>query len=167
MPPPPRPPRVLVAVAFFVNATFISTTVRADYPPRALDQHFTIDPVVDITVSVAGAGLSGLSELILSTGEILPQKPGSSDNLLRFDRIPLTQTIERNASPYSATRLRLRLGVPALDHGLRRDSPLGVRELRARAVRRAFPYGCHCGVVGRRRHRRLGSAPPSSRRRAP
>jgi membrane-associated phospholipid phosphatase len=113
--PPPGPPRVLVAAALFLSTTFISTTVRADYPPRALDQHFTIDPVVDITVSAAGAGLSGLSELILSTGEILPQKPGSSANLLSFDRIAVTQTIDRNASTYSDIGLGLALGFAAVD----------------------------------------------------
>src|SRR5260370_18097400 len=130
--PPPRPPGVLVAAALFVNALFISTTVREDYPPRALDQHFTIDPVVDITVSVTGAGLSGLSELILSTGEILPQKPGSSDNLLGFDRIAVTQTIDRNASTYSDIGLGLALGFAAGDPSLSAARDGGEARLGAR-----------------------------------
>jgi len=113
--PPPGSPRVFATAALFVSTTSISATVRADYPPKASDQHFTIDPVIDITVSVAGAGMSGLSELILSTGEIVPQKPGSSDNLLGFDRIAVTQTIDPNASTYSDIGLGLALGFAAVD----------------------------------------------------
>jgi membrane-associated phospholipid phosphatase len=93
----------------------ISTTARADYPPMASDQHFTIDPVFDITMTAAGAGMSGLLELILSTGEIVPEKPGSPSSLLGIDRIAVTQTIDPHAATYSDIGLGLALGFAAAD----------------------------------------------------
>jgi membrane-associated phospholipid phosphatase len=80
-----------------------------------LEQHFTVDPVADGVLIAAGAGTAGLLELILSTGEIVPQKPGSPDNLLPFDRIAVTQTVDPNALLYSNIGLGLALGFAALD----------------------------------------------------
>jgi undecaprenyl-diphosphatase len=81
----------------------------------ANDQHFTIDPVFDITMTAAGAGMSGLLELILSTGEIVPEKPGSPSSLLGIDRIAVTQTIDPHAATYSDIGLGLALGFAAVD----------------------------------------------------
>jgi len=80
-----------------------------------LEQHFTIDPVADGVVIAAGAGTAGLLELILSTGEIIPQRPGSPDRLLPFDRIATTQTVDPNALLISNVGLGLALGFAALD----------------------------------------------------
>jgi PAP2 superfamily protein len=105
----------LAAAALLASAVTISTNVRADNPPSASDQHFAIDPVFDITMTAAGAGMSGLLELILSTGEIVPEKPGSPTSLLGIDRIAVTQTIDPHAATYSDVALGLALGFAAVD----------------------------------------------------
>ena len=62
------------------------------------DAHFSVDPVTDGVIIVAGAGTSGLLELILSTGELVPQRPGPVSNpFLPFDRTAVSQTVDPNA----------------------------------------------------------------------
>lgn len=63
-------------------------------PPRPATQHFSVDPVADGTLITAGAGFALLSNLILSTGELVPQSPGSPANLLWIDRGAVTQTLD-------------------------------------------------------------------------
>jgi undecaprenyl-diphosphatase len=103
------------------------TVARAAEPARQPDQHFSIDPVTDIVLTAAGAGGAGLTELILSTGEIIPQKPPPPDasnqggispatnNLLPFDRTAVTQTLDPNASTYSNIGLYTAVGFAAVD----------------------------------------------------
>jgi undecaprenyl-diphosphatase len=99
-----------------------ASSAKPDQPPIdaapktvVLEQHFTVDPIADGVLIAAGAGTAGLLELILSTGEIVPQRPGSPDNLLPFDRIATTQTIDPNALLYSNIGLYAALGFAALD----------------------------------------------------
>jgi membrane-associated phospholipid phosphatase len=94
---------------------------------RQPDQHFSIDPVADIVLSAGGAGGAGLTELILSTGEIVPQLPSSqgANALLSIDRVAVTQTIDPHAAGYSDIGLGLAVGFAALDPILSgfRDGP--------------------------------------------
>jgi membrane-associated phospholipid phosphatase len=92
-----------------------ATRAEAQEPPRADDQHFKVDPVTDGTLIVAGAGLTGLEELILSTGEIIPQRPGSTSQLLSFDRIAVTQKVDPNAGTYSTIGLGVGVAIAVVD----------------------------------------------------
>ena len=93
---------------------------RADDPPKAAaaakpDPLFKVDPVADVVLVAAGLGFSGLNELILSTGEIAPQRPGSPSKLLSIDRIAVTQVVDPNAGTYSNIGLGVAVAFAALD----------------------------------------------------
>jgi undecaprenyl-diphosphatase len=89
----------------------------ASDPPRALDQHFTVDPVSDIVLTGSGAGLSLLLSLILSTGEIRPSplSPGDESKLLSIDKVAVTQSIDPHASAYSNVSLVTAAAFAVLD----------------------------------------------------
>src|SRR5215472_12440626 len=88
-----------------------SRTAAADPAPwTADDQHFKVDPVADGVLIAAGAGTAGLLELILSTGEIAPQRPGSTNNLLSFDRGAVNQTVDSSAGTLSDIGLGAAIG---------------------------------------------------------
>jgi undecaprenyl-diphosphatase len=91
------------------------SAARAADPTKGTDQHFVIDPVADIVLTGAGAGTAALTELILSTGEIVPQPPTTADHLLPFDRVAVTQTIDPNASTYSDIGLGVALSAAVID----------------------------------------------------
>jgi undecaprenyl-diphosphatase len=95
--------RAPLAVPLALLGLLVPGVSRADDPPRAADQHFTIDPVADITLTGASAGFSILLSAILSTGEIRPSplQPGDGSKLLGIDRLAITQSIDPNASTYS------------------------------------------------------------------
>src|ERR1700722_9188605 len=117
--PPGRLARATAATLVGVSL-LVSGTSRADDPPKtAADVKapplFQVDPVADAVLIAAGLGFSGIDELILSTGEIAPQRPGSTSNLLGIDRIAVTQTIDPHASTYSNIGLGVALGFAALD----------------------------------------------------
>ncbi len=124
-PPTSRRLRHGVSLCLALGAALASPSdARAADPPLP-DQHFSIDPVADGVFITAGAGFSGLNELILSTGEIAPQRPGSPDKLLSFDRIAVTQTFDPNAGAVSNVGLGVALAFAALDPILSgaRDGP--------------------------------------------
>jgi len=79
------------------------------------DQHFSVDPIADGVIIATGGGTSGLLELILSTGEIVPLKPGSPSNLLSFDQTAVWQTVDPNASQFSNIGLATAIGFAAID----------------------------------------------------
>ena len=96
-------------------AMFLAPSTSAADPPRALDQHFTVDPVADGALIAGGAGFSGVLEIILSTGEITPQRPGSPAKLLALDRIAVTQTIDPHADTISSVGLGVAIAFAAVD----------------------------------------------------
>ncbi len=102
------------ASALALAMSFAPSICRAD-PPRAEDQHFTVDPVSDGVLIAGGAGFSGILELILSTGEITPQRPGSPDKLLAIDRVAVTQTIDPHADTLSSVGLGLAIAFAVAD----------------------------------------------------
>jgi undecaprenyl-diphosphatase len=107
----------MATVAAAAVLTSVPRDARADDPAKQPDQHFTIDPVSDITLTGAGAGLSALLDLILSTGEIKPSpvQPGDESKLLGIDRVAVTQTIDPHAATYSDVGLAVAIGFAALD----------------------------------------------------
>jgi membrane-associated phospholipid phosphatase len=108
--------KLRLIIVTFVLAIFARVgTAHAEDPPRAADQHFRIDPVADGTLIGAAASTFGLEELILSTGEILPQRPGSPSVLLPFDRIAVTQSFDPHAGLYSNIGLGVGFAFAAVD----------------------------------------------------
>jgi undecaprenyl-diphosphatase len=98
-------------------ALLVTTSTLAADPPRSQDQHFSIDPVTDIVLTVAGGGISILLSMILSTGEIRPAPlmPGDENHLLSIDRIAVTQSLDPNADTYSNIGLYTAVGYAVLD----------------------------------------------------
>ena len=108
----------VLGAAIAASTVIAPSAARADPPPPqqgADDQHFKVDPVADGVLIAAGAGTGGLLELILSTGEIAPQRPGNTANLLSFDRVAITQTIDTSAGTVSTIGLGLALSFAVFD----------------------------------------------------
>jgi undecaprenyl-diphosphatase len=57
-------------------------------PPRV---RFSADPITDGAIVSLSLGFGALSELVLNTGEIVPQQPQSTSRLLWIDRLALTK----------------------------------------------------------------------------
>ena len=96
--------------------SLLPAPVSAD-PPRATDQHFTIDPVSDIVLTGSGAGFALTLSLILGTGEIRPSPlaPGDESKLRSIDKWAVNQTIDPNADSYSSVGLYATVGFAVLD----------------------------------------------------
>ncbi len=113
----------LATIFILTGACLAPSIAHADEPPWQIDQHFKIDPVADIVLTGGAAGAAGITDLILSTGEIRPQplpvNPTTMkvdiSNLLPIDRGAVTQTIDRNASTYSDIGLYAAVGFAVLD----------------------------------------------------
>jgi membrane-associated phospholipid phosphatase len=101
---------------YVVMLALLGVPVGASAAPRRNDaQHFKVDPVADGTLIVAGFGFSLLEELILSTGEIVPQPPATAADLLRIDRIAVTQHIDPHARRNSTIGLVGAIGYALVD----------------------------------------------------
>jgi undecaprenyl-diphosphatase len=90
----------------------------AEPKPGDAKIRFVADPLGDGAILATSAGLAGIMELVLSTGEIRPQQIDPSfDNhsLLTFDQTAITQTIDPNASLLSSVGLYTAVGFAVLD----------------------------------------------------
>jgi membrane-associated phospholipid phosphatase len=76
---------------------------------------FEIDPVTDIGLVAAGLGFGGILELIISTGEIRPQRPVDPSALLGIDSVAIDQTIDQHAATRSNIGLYTALAFAAID----------------------------------------------------
>src|SRR3954471_3254821 len=88
-----------LTISAMLGATclLISTPARADEPPAKPVPVFKVDPVTDGVIVGGALGFTVLSQLVLSTGEIAPQRPGDPDKLLGIDRVAVTQSVDPNA----------------------------------------------------------------------
>jgi membrane-associated phospholipid phosphatase len=77
---------------------------RAQTPARD-EAPFAIDPVTDGTLVVGSLGFYVLETWIISTGEIVPQRPGSPDRLLAIDRGTVGRTPVSGWGDYSTVGL--------------------------------------------------------------
>lgn len=100
--------RVLAGAAFLFASSAV--TARAEPAPSTpagggatahTETRFKADPVTDTAVLGISLGFGALSELVISTGELAPQKPGSTSSLLSFDRVAVTQSVDPHASTLS------------------------------------------------------------------
>jgi undecaprenyl-diphosphatase len=101
-----------------------ASVARADPPPVPVavpleeGQHFTLDPVSDGVLTLAGFGFAGLLAEILGTGEIKPPLPPqgfSTSSLLAIDRGAISQTIDPHAGMYSNIGLYAAVGFAVVD----------------------------------------------------
>ena len=79
---------------------------------------FRADPLGDGALLAAAFGFAGLSEAIISTGEIRPQQIDAAfdtKRLLPIDRAAITQTIDTTADAFSNGGLYTALGFAVLD----------------------------------------------------
>ena len=108
--PPPDP----VPASPPSTAPPIAPPVPASVPPPPY-RPFQIDTVTDLALIAAGAGFGGVSELILTTGEIRPQRPVDPSRLLGIDSGALTQTFDPSANTRSNIGLYAALAFAVVD----------------------------------------------------
>jgi membrane-associated phospholipid phosphatase len=89
------------ASAVVLSAAPAAHADEALTPSFEESQHFTVDPVVDGVLITTGFVFSEILGMVLSTGEIKPSLPGSTDKLLAIDRVAVTQSIDPHAGTYS------------------------------------------------------------------
>ena len=77
------------AVAAEAYADALPAPTPEETPPSEI--RFTADPIKDGAIISLSLGFGALSELVLSTGEIVPQQPQPPSKLLGIDRIALTK----------------------------------------------------------------------------
>lgn len=85
--------------------------VHADLDER----RFHVDAGTDGTLIGLGVALGGFQELLISTGELKPQKPGAPDRLLGLDRAALGHPFDPFASTYSNVGLLLAIGYAGVE----------------------------------------------------
>ena len=76
---------------------------------------FVADPVGDGATLGVALAFGGILELIASTGEIRPQQPSPTSNLIAIDRFAITQTIDPNAAGRSTVGLFAGVGFAVID----------------------------------------------------
>jgi undecaprenyl-diphosphatase len=107
--------RITLLTAGVAGATFLLPPSEARGADPAPVPRFQVDPVSDIVLTAGAAGVAGLMDMVLSTGEIVPTTPGSTSHLLSIDRVAVTQTVDPHAATYSNIGLGVALGFAALD----------------------------------------------------
>jgi undecaprenyl-diphosphatase len=88
---------------------FMAAEARADDPPSSppgsaaaqARPKLTADPITDGAIISVSLGFGALSELVITTGEIVPQQPQPSSRLLAIDRLALHKH-EGSAGPTSS-----------------------------------------------------------------
>jgi membrane-associated phospholipid phosphatase len=98
-------------------AAFAQTKGDAE-PPCDDAVQFRADPTGDGALLAASLGFAGLSEAIISTGEIRPQQIDATfdtGRLLPIDRAAITQTIDTSADAFSNGGLYSALGFALFD----------------------------------------------------
>lgn len=79
----------LVLVTATASADVLPAPIPEKTPPPTI--RFTADPVTDGAIVSLSLGFGALSELVLNTGEIVPQQPQPTSKLLSIDRLALTK----------------------------------------------------------------------------
>jgi undecaprenyl-diphosphatase len=64
-------------------------------------ERFAVDPYSDGAVLIISGAFTGLSQMIISSGELKPQQPVDKDKLSWIDKGAVTQSFDPNASSYS------------------------------------------------------------------
>lgn len=91
----PGPPKVVAT---------LDSPAKPIQKPLKQRNGFAIDPVTDGSILGVSLGFGVLSQVVLSTGEIVPQQPQDSSKLLGIDEIALHQD-DKTAGPLSTVGL--------------------------------------------------------------
>jgi len=154
-----------VAIAGVAASIAASTPAYAQGSAQGKDPcvegvRFKADPLGDGAMLAASLAFAGLSQAILSTGELRPlQIDAAFDTrrLLPIDRAAITQTVDTTADAYSNGGLYLALGFAALDpilSGLRNSREAALVDLTMYAEAIAFSWGLtNLAKIGFRRPR--------------
>ncbi len=111
-------------------------------PPSKM--RFVADPLSDGAVLVIAFGFVGLSQVIISSGELKPQQPVASSKLSAIDRFAITQTVDPNAGLLSNLGLYGAITFAVIDPVI-----TGVREESAQAMLvDAILYLQSAGITG-------------------
>jgi undecaprenyl-diphosphatase len=121
---------------------------------------FKADPLGDGALLAASLGFAGLSEAIISTGEIRPQQIDSkfdTKRLLSIDRAAISQTVDTTASGFSNGGVYLALGFTVFDSalsGFREGGQAALVDLTMYSEAIAFSWGLtNLAKIGFRRPR--------------
>jgi undecaprenyl-diphosphatase len=106
---------VLFALAVGCHRTVPAVDASRVINGKSDSQHFKIDPIVDGSLIAMGIGFSALEEVITSTGEIVPQRPGPQTDVSLFDRGAITQTVDPSAATLSNIGLATAIGFAVID----------------------------------------------------
>ncbi len=105
--------RTLACAAFLFASSGVTAHAEppsAPPPPPAAGHQtvrFQADPLIDTATLGISLGFGALSQLVISSGELAAQQPGSTDTLLSFDRVAVTQSVD----PHAATISGIGVGV--------------------------------------------------------
>jgi len=111
-----------MAYVLLALSLLIAADARADDPPASplpapagqARAKLTADPITDGAIISVSLGFGALSELVVTTGEIVPQQPQPSSRLLAFDRLALRKH-ESSAGPTSTIGAVLALAYAVID----------------------------------------------------
>jgi undecaprenyl-diphosphatase len=95
----------------------VPTPARAAAAPQAAPRartRFSADPITDGAIISVSLGFGALSELVVTTGEIIPQQPQAASRLLAIDRLALFKH-EGKAGPTSTIAAAIMLGYAVFD----------------------------------------------------
>jgi undecaprenyl-diphosphatase len=157
--------RGAAALAATFAALCASAPARADgsdEEKEPCDQRvcFKAEPLSDGALLAASLGFAGISEAILSTGEIRPQQIDAAfdtGRLLSIDRAAITQTVDGTADAYSNGGLYTAIGFAALDtvlSGFRDGREAALTDLTMYSEAIAFSWGLtNLAKIGFRRPR--------------
>ncbi|HMI89292.1 MAG TPA: phosphatase PAP2 family protein [Polyangiaceae bacterium] len=157
--------RFRTGLAALFMAIVAPSLARADGSAPAKDSCddkvlFKADPLADVPLLVASLGFAGLSEAIISTGEIRPQQIDAAfdtKRLLSIDRAAITQTVDTTASGFSNGGVYAMLGFAVFDSvasGFRAGQDAALVDLTLYSEAIAFSWGLtNLAKIGFRRPR--------------
>jgi len=162
---PTGPRRSGVALAAATVALILTGRARAQGSVEAKDPgddsvQFRADPLSDGALLAASLGFAGLSEAIISTGEIRPQQIDATfdtKRLLPIDRAAITQMVDTSADAFSNAGLYMSLGFAVFDSiasGFRRERSAALVDFTMYSEAIAFSWGLtNLAKIGFRRPR--------------
>lgn len=116
----PTPVNVLFALLLLLMASHagIARAQEEPKPPAVPAEQarakFAVDPITDAAIISVSLGFGALSELVVTTGEIVPQQPQPAGRLLAIDRLALHKR-ESSAGPTSTIGALIALAYAAVD----------------------------------------------------
>ena len=117
-PPTTAPPKTIDVTPATDPSRQTTLLPQVAEPPTPGRAKFDADPIADGGVIATSLAFAGLLDLIISTGELTPQKiPATfqSSQLLGIDRGAISQNVDPNAGTYSTVGVGVAVGFAVLD----------------------------------------------------